>query len=46
MMFYDLDDFMILNIKGVDYKYFLCNMSKNTTIKLLNNSQLKYKGTS
>ena len=46
MMFYDLDDFMILNIKGVHYKYFLCNMSKNTTIKLLNNAQLKYKGTS
>ena len=39
MMVYDLD-FTILNIKGVDYRCFVCNMSKNTAIKLLNNSQL------
>ena len=32
--------FIILNIKGVDYRCFVCNMSKNTAIKLLNNSQL------
>ena len=36
---------MILNIKGVDYRCFLCNMSKNTAIKLLGNSQLDIKGT-
>ena len=45
MMVHDLDDFMILNIKSVDYKSFVCNMSKNTTIRLLNNSQLDNKGT-
>ena len=36
---YDLDDFMILNIKGVDYRCFVCNICKNTAIKLLNSSQ-------
>ena len=45
MMVYDLDDFMILNVKGVDYRCFVCNMSKNTAIKLLNNSKLDDKGT-
>ena len=40
-----LDDFIILNIKVVDYRCFVCNMSKNTGIKLLNNSQLDDKGT-
>ena len=44
MMVYDLDDFVILNIKRVDYRCFVCNMSKNTAIKLLNNSQLDDKG--
>ena len=45
MMLYDLDDFMILNIKGVDYRCFVFNMSKHTAIKLLNNFQLDDKGT-
>ena len=45
MMVYDLDDFMILDIKGVDYRCFVCNLSKNTAIKLLNNSQVDDKGT-
>ena len=45
MMVYDLDDLMILNIKGVDYRYFAFNMSKNTAIKLLNNYQLDDEGT-
>ena len=40
MMVYDLVDFMILNIKSVDYRCFAFNMSKNTAIKLLNKSQL------
>ena len=26
----DLDDFMILNTKSVDYRCFVCNISKNT----------------
>ena len=45
MMVYDLSDFMILNIEGVDYRRFVCNLSKNDAIKLLNNSQLDNKGT-
>ena len=45
MMIYDLDDFMILNIKGVDYRCFVFNMNKNTAMKLLNKSQLDNKGT-
>ena len=38
MMVYDLDDFMILNIKAVDYRYFVLKMSKNDAVKLSNNS--------
>ena len=40
LMVYDLEDFMILNIKGVDHRCFVSNMSKNDAIKLLNNSCL------
>ena len=37
----DLNDFMILNKKDVDYRCFVYDMNKeNTEIKLLNNSQL------
>ena len=43
VMVYDLHDFMILNIKGVDYRCFVFNMSKNNAIKLLNNSTLDNK---
>ena len=43
MMVYDLDDFVVLNIKDVDYRSFVCNMSKNNAIKLLNNSALDNK---
>ena len=44
VMVYDLDDLLIWKIKGVDYRCFVFNMSKNTAITLLNNSQLDYKG--
>ena len=40
MMVCDLNDFMILNIKGVDYRSCVLNMSKNDAVKLLNNSVL------
>ena len=40
---YDLDDFMTLNVKGVDYRCFVFNMSKNKAIKLLNNFNLNNK---
>ena len=40
MVAYDLNDFMILNIKGIDYTCYVFNMSKNDAINLLNNSVL------
>ena len=44
MVVYDLNDFMILNIKGIDYRCYVFNMSKNDAINLLNNSMLGNKG--
>ena len=44
MMVYDLGDLMILNIKDVNYRCFVFNMSKADGIKLLNNSALDNKG--
>ena len=44
MMLFDLNDFRILNIKGVDYRCFMFNMIINDPIKLLNNSALDNKG--
>ena len=41
---YDLNDFTILNIKGVDYRCYVFNVSKNNAIKLLDNSVLDNKG--
>ena len=32
MVVYDLNDFMILNIKGVDYRCYVFNMRKNDAI--------------
>ena len=43
IMVYDLGEFRILNIKGVDYRCFVFNMSKNAAIKLLNSSALDNK---
>ena len=34
MVVYDLNDFMILNIKGVDYRCYVFNMSKSGAFKL------------
>ena len=44
MMVYDLNDFMILNIKCIDYTCYVFNMSKNDAFKLLTNSVLHNKG--
>ena len=44
MVVYDLNDFMILNIKGVDYRCYVFKMSKTDAINLLNNSWLDNKG--
>ena len=43
MVVQDLKDLMILNIKGVDYRCYVFNMSKNDAITLLNNSRLDNK---
>ena len=40
MVVYDLNDFMVLSIKGIDYRCYVCNMSKSDAIHLLNNSVL------
>ena len=42
-MVYDLNDFMILNIKGIYYRCYVLNISKNDAITLLNNSMLDNK---
>ena len=41
---YDLKNFMILNIIGVDYRCYVFNMSRSDAINLLNNSCLDNKG--
>ena len=43
MMVYDLNDFMILNIKGIDTRRYVINTSKNEAITLANNSLLDNK---
>ena len=37
---YELENITILNVKGVDYRGVLWNMTKNDTINRLNNSKL------
>ena len=44
MVHYDLKNFTILNIKGVDYGCYVFNMSRSGAINLLNNSWLDNKG--
>ena len=44
MIVYNLNNFMILNIKDVDYICYVFNMSKKDAIKLLNDSLLDNKG--
>ena len=43
MMVYDLKDFMILSIKGINYRCYVFNTSKSDAINLLNNSVLNNK---
>ena len=44
MVVYDINDFVILNIKGIDYRCYVFNMSKNDAINWLNSSMLDNKG--
>ena len=41
---YELENISILNVKGVDYRCVLWNMTKNDAINRLNHSQLDDKG--
>ena len=45
MMVYDLNDFMILDIKGADYRCGLWNVTRKNAFNRLNYSQLDNKGT-
>ena len=44
MIVQNLDDFVILRVKGVDYRCCVVNVSKNDAVSLLNNSVLGNKG--
>ena len=44
MVVQNLDDFVFLRVKGVDYKCCAVNMSEKDAISLLNNSVLDNKG--
>ena len=41
---YELKNFVILNVKGVDYRRILWSISRNEDVKILNNSVLEDKG--
>ena len=45
MMPYSLESIAILNVKGVNYRCILQNITKNDAINRLNNSKLDYKDT-
>ena len=44
-MAYELENIAILNVKGVDYRCVLWNITKNDAIDRLNNSELDDKST-
>ena len=45
MMAYELENIAILNVKEVNYRYILLNMTKNNANNRLDNSKLDCKGT-
>ena len=44
MMAYDLENIAILNVKGVDYRCVLWNITRNDAVNRLNNFKLDDKG--
>ena len=44
MIVQKLDDLVILRVKGVDYRYYVVNISKKDAVSLLNDSVLENKG--
>ena len=45
MMVYEFDDFVILDVKDIDHRCVLQNMTKHNAVNWLNNSKLDDKGT-
>ena len=39
----NLNDFYILNIKGIDYRVYITNVEKKAAVYILNNSNLNNK---
>ena len=46
MMAYELENIAILNVKGIDFRCVICNLTRNDAIYKLNNSKLDDKGSS
>ena len=44
MMTYELENIAILNVKGIDYRCVMWNVTGNNVINWLNNSELDRKG--
>ena len=44
MMAYELENIAILNVKGVDYRRVIWNMTRNDATDMLNNSKVDDKG--
>ena len=44
MMAYELENIAILNVKGVDYRRVIRNMTRNDATEMLNNSKVDDKG--
>ena len=44
MTVYELKNIAILNVKGVDFRYILWDISRDEAISMLNNSVLEDKG--
>ena len=40
MVSYELENIALLNVKGIDYRYVIWNMTRNYAISGLNNSKL------
>ena len=44
MTVYELKNIAILNVKGVDFRYILWDISRDEAVRMLNNSVLEDKG--
>ena len=44
MMDYELENFVMPNVKGFDYRCAICNVTRNDAINIFNNPKLDHKG--